>query len=603
MAHIVLKFGGSSIADAKKINNVCSIIGSRNNKEKTTVIVSALKGITNDLYKIAHLSAKINNVNSEFDLIKFKHLQCIEQLSLENKNFLLTVNKYFDQLKDDLLEINKSKKLSLKNLDKIFSYGELLSALILSEKLSCLGIKNDMLDSRLLVKTNNSYGFADVKLEMTYANIKEYFNNVEVLQVVTGFIGSTQKNNTTTIGRNGSNYTASIFGAALNVKQIEIWTDVSGVYSANPKIVKNANVIPFLNFEEAMELAHAGAEILFPPTIIPALSNNIPIRVKNTFKPNDPGTFISKDRKINNSVIGISSLSNVSLIRLQGAGMVGMKGLIARIFSVLAEKEINIILVAQSFSEHSICFAINPESVDKAINVLRLEFNPEIENQNIDKIKIESSLSLIAVVGEGMRHTSGISGRVFSVLGRFNINIISISQGSSERNISFIINDDDISLALKALHMEFFEKIDYDFDVYLLGVGLIGSKLLDIIDKINPSSYRINRIGSRNKMLISNDIDTDPLKVKDNLNKYGIPLDFEKFINTNDNTGLRKRIFIDCTASENIAKKYKNILDKGISIIAANKIANTLENKYYSSLRKSAKNSNSYFFYETKFKI
>jgi len=598
MSYIVLKFGGSSLADAEKVKNVSSIIKSRNNDEKLIIIVSALNGVTNDLYKLADLSAKGDHIITQFDLIILKHIKCIEELSIDSRNFLLTVNKYFDQLKDDLSLINKKQKLSLKSLDKIYSYGELLSASILAKYLSSVEIKSDMLDSRLVVKTNNNYGFAEVQFEKTYDNIKKYFNNVEILQIVTGFIGSTENNETTTIGRNGSDYTASLFGAAMNAKQIEIWTDVNGVYSANPNIIRNAKVIPFLNYEEAMELAHAGAEILFPPTIIPALSRNIPIRVKNTFKPNETGTFISIDRKRNdNNVVGVSSLSNISLVRLQGAGMVGMKGLIARIFSVLAEKDINIILVAQSFSEHSICFAINPESVDGALKILKFEFNYEIENQNIDKIEIESNLSLIAVVGEGMRHNPGVSGRVFSTLGKFNINVIAISQGSSERNISFIISDNDIGLAVRVLHMEFFEKNNYDFDIYLLGVGLIGSKLLDIISKINPSNYKIKRIGSSNKMLISNNI--DPTKAKNKLIKNGVPFDFEEFIGFADNQELKNRVFIDCTSSEDIAKKYINILDKGISIITANKIANTLEQEYYSSIREKAKNKNLHFFYET----
>ena len=242
MSYIVLKFGGSSLADAEKVKNVSSIIKSRNNKEKLIVIVSALKGVTNDLYRLADLSAKGDHILTQFDLIILKHIKCIEELSIDDRNFLLIVNKYFDQLKDDLSLINKKQKLSSKSLDKIYSYGELLSASILAKYLSSIDIKSDMLDSRLVVKTNNNHGFAEVQFEKTYDNIKKYFNNVEILQIVTGFIGSTENNETTTIGRNGSDYTASLFGAAMNAKQIEIWTDVNGVYSANPNIIRNAKI-------------------------------------------------------------------------------------------------------------------------------------------------------------------------------------------------------------------------------------------------------------------------------------------------------------------------------------------------------------------------
>ena len=290
--------------------------------------------------------------------------------------------------------------------------------------------------------------------QKSFNKIRDYFKEHNKTQIITGFIGSTDDGEITTLGRNGSDYTATLFGTALNAKSIEIWSDVDGVLSTNPNFTKEAKAIPYLTYEEAMELAHAGAEILFPPSIIPVLYKDIPIKIKNTLNPKHPGTEIINKKKSSDSIVGISSLTKISLIRLQGAGLIDRKGTIGRIFSSLAKANINIKLISQTFSEHSICFAINPKWNEKAISTLENEFSFELKNRYMDEVIIENNLSMIAVVGEGMRDKPGTSGKVFSILGNAGINIIAITQVNSQLNISFIVKNSDVDLAIKALHNE-----------------------------------------------------------------------------------------------------------------------------------------------------
>tara|TARA_B100001750_G_scaffold34458_1_gene24304 strand:+ start:640 stop:3063 length:2424 start_codon:yes stop_codon:yes gene_type:complete len=596
----ILKFGGSSIADADKIRHVAGIIEGRKNNSELAIVISAFGGVTDTIKTLAEYAAVGKNIDATFDSLVAKHTECAEKLSINNEmNIRRILDEYFTQLKSDLLFVAKESHLSSQSLDKVLSYGELLSTKILAEYLCQIGIPAEQLDARKVILTDNYFGHAFVHYQESYNRIRSYYKDRSYIQIITGFLGSTKTGATTTLGRSGSDYTAAIFGAALNAEIIEIWTDVSGILSADPKIINEAEVVSNLTYEEAMELAHAGAKVIFPPTMIPALYKNIPIVIKNTFKPDHPGSTIAKDRaKTDKSVVGISSLSNVALVRLQGAGMVGMKGINGRTFSSLANGNINIILVSQAFSEHSICFAIKPEWITKAVKTLETEFALELKNHYIDKITVEKNLSLVAVVGEGMRHMSGVSSRVFSTLGNKNINVIAIAQGSSERNISFIVNDKDVNQTLKSLHSEFFDKKDHIADIYLLGVGTVGSELLDIIGKEIPRGISIRSVGSSKKMVIENN-GVNPIMAKDELNKSGIPLELNEFFDKNGGKAKKQKIFIDCTASETIAKEYVNILGQGFSVVTANKIANTLDQNYYYSIRDTAKNNNVQFKYQT----
>ena len=600
MALKIIKFGGSSIADSEKIRHVASIVRDKKSRDELAIVISALGGVTDTLKNLAETVASGKPKDPILTSLIKRHKKCTQDLCLQDAiDDQCHLDEYFSQLESDLSSIAKTKQLSSQLQDKILSYGELLSTTIIAKYLSHIGIAAEQLDARNVILTDNNFGHAFVHYQQTYERIRTYFKKLTKVQIITGFLGATENRITTTLGRSGSDYTAAIFGAALNAQVIEIWTDVSGILSADPKIINEAELVPRLTYEEAMELAHAGAKVIFPPTMIPALSKNIPIVIKNTFEPDHPGSTIAKNHtKTDKNVVGISSLSNVALVRIQGAGMVGMKGLIGRTFSLLANENINIILVSQAFSEHSICFAIKPEWITKAVKTLETEFSFEIKNHYIDEITVEKTLSLVAVVGEGMRHTSGVSGRVFSTLGNKNINVIAIAQGSSERNISFIVDDEDVDKTLKSLHTEFFNTKDHIADIYLLGLGTVGSELLDIIGKESPRGISIRSVGSSKKMIVGNDA-VNPITAMDDLNKLGVPFELSEFLNNDGTKVTKQKIFIDCTASETIAKEYVNILDLGFSVVTANKIANTLDQDYYYLIRDTAKNNNVQFRYET----
>jgi len=584
----ILKFGGSSIADAGKIQHVAGIIEDTKKNSELAIVVSAFGGVTDAIKTLAESAAAGKDIDSTFDSLVTRHTEYAEALSIINEeNIRYKLDEYFTQLKSDLLFVAKEKHLSSQSLDKVLSYGELISTTVVAEYLSQIGIAAEQLDTRKVILTDDQYGYAFVFYQRSYDRIRRYLQDRTKTQVITGFLGSTETGTTTTLGRSGSDYTAAIFGAALHAEAIEIWTDVNGIFSADPSIIQEAEAVPHLTYEEAMELAHAGARVIFPPIII-----------KNTFNPDHPGSKISKDRAATGkTAVGISSLSNVSLIRLQGAGMVGMKGMIGRIFSTLSRENINIILVSQAFSEHSVCFAINTERNAAGVKALETEFAFELQHHYIDKIKMEENLSLVAVVGEGMRHTPGVSGRIFSTLGNKCINVVAIAQGSSERNISFIVDDKDVDAALKTLHKEFFVMEDGLTDIYLVGVGTIGSELLDLISQEGSTSLQIRAVGTREKMLLG-DSAINPAAAKEELKNSTDPFVLYDFIRYG-NIGSNQRIFVDCTASQAIAKKYLDIIDNGFSVVTANKIANTLDQEYYRSIRESAQNHNVHFRYET----
>ncbi len=595
----LLKFGGSSIADAVNIKHVSTIIKKQNENINLSIVVSAFKGITDLLNKLAISASNGKNIESLFLALENKNIEIIKNLFQENSDkTLTTINVLSRELKNDLSEIYETRSLSLKCLDKITSYGELYSVCIISNFLNEIGISAEPLDAREVILTDDHFGNAYVHYQRSYDRIRAYCKHREKLQVITGFLGATEKKDTTTLGRSGSDYSASIFGAALNVDLIEIWTDVNGILSANPHIVPEATTVPHLTYEEAMELAHAGAKVIFPPTMIPALHKKIPIVIKNTFNPNYPGSLITNERKIDEEkVVGISSLSDISLIRLQGAGMIGMKGLIGRIFTSLAKEKINIILVSQTFSEHSICFAIDPKVVTQAITTLEEEFNFELKKHMIDAVKVEEHLSLVAVVGEGMRNTPGISGKIFGILGNEKINVVAIAQGSSERNISFIVEDKNVKKTVKALHEEFFNPRELGMDIFIAGVGIVGSELLKILHQIKPNKINIKGIASSKKMIVSKK-SISPESAEKQLSKSKEKMDLFSFIKTEGDSKLKK-IFVDCTASEELSEKYNEIIESGFSIVTANKIANTMNQKYYNQIRKSVVKHDVGFYYET----
>jgi len=606
----VLKFGGSSIASVERIKNVIEIIKSSLKKEKDLAIVfSAYQSVTDKLIATSRLAAQGNALYLEhLKELENKHLAIAKELISVSKQSSVIANITFhlNELDDILHGVFLIKELSLKTLDYIVSFGERLSAYTISESLNDRKIKNDFLDTRSVIKTDTQFGNARVLFDLTNKNLQKYFAIHKRLQVVTGFISSTVENETTTIGRGGSDYTASILGAALNAKEIEIWTDVDGVLTANPQKVKNAFPVKHLTFDEAMELSHFGAKVIYPPTMQPAHVKGIPLRIKNTFNPSAEGTLISKKKIPNDFLIkGISSIDAISLVLVEGSGMVGVAGIAERIFSALAAQHINVILITQASSEHSICLAIPPRDNKKAKESIEQEFKLELMEKQLSEVKVESGYAIIAIVGENMQKTPGIAGRIFQALGKNGINIAAIAQGSSELNISVVISRKDEAKALNALHEAFFLSKTKSLHLFLVGPGLIGKTFLTqlknhqqkLADEFFTSVHVCGIINTKKMILNKEGIPLD--KWEKELTSCDEKSDLPAFVNAMEEYNLRNSIFIDCTASEEVVKYYLDVLSSNISVVTPNKRANTKSFTFYNKLRETASKHNVKFLYET----
>ncbi len=602
----VLKFGGSSVANADRIKLVLAIL--KNQTEDFTVVFSAFSGITDMLIEMSEVAASGSDKYKEtFEIFCQKHTTAVDELiNNENRSKVQSVlNQNFKDLKNILEGIKLLMEATPRTMDYVLSFGERNSAFIISNALTETGINSEYLDARSIIKTNKDFGYASVKFQETNKAIQDHYKKSETIQVVTGFIASHTGGLTTTLGRGGSDYTASIIGAALKAKCIEIWTDVDGILTADPRKVSKAFTIPTVTYEEAMEMSHFGAKVIYPPTIQPALKARIPVYIKNTFNPEHAGSLISeKGGKNKNPVKGISSISDIALLSLQGSGMFGVPGTAGRLFSSMARKSINIILITQGSSEHSISFAIQPKDVNKAIEAVEEEFNNEIQNGSINKIKKEKSLSVIAIIGEYMRYTPGIAGRLFRTLGQNGINVIAIAQGSSELNISVVIKKDDEKKALNALHESFFLSETKSIHCFIVGVGLIGSTLLDQINSqknilIKENKIDLKVIGIANsKHYLMNENGIDLNNWKENLKK-GKTFDMQSFSKEMVEFNMRNSVFIDNTASSEVADQYEYILNNSISISTPNKIAASSSFKYYEKLKNLALLRGVKFRYET----
>jgi aspartokinase/homoserine dehydrogenase 1 len=607
---IILKFGGSSVGNPKRIEAVTDIIENKfSGNERGAVVFSAYQGVTDSLISAGQLAAKGDkHYKKIYEGIKEKHHTTAQVLTTKayRDELIKFIEPLFINLEDILHGIFLVHELTAKTQDYLMSFGERLSSLTISTALREKGIKNEYLDARSLIKTDMTFGGGRVNYRISNKNIRQYFSKHKLLQIVTGFIASTDQGETITLGRGGSDLTASLLGAALEVKRIELWTDVNGVLTVDPRKVKNFFPIENMTYEEAMELSHFGAKVIYPPTIQPALSKKIPILIKNTLNPQFKGTFISKkDKSTKNPVRGISSIDNITLIRVQGSGMIGAVGIAERMFSALAKKNINIILITQASSEHSVCFAIPPKASQSAVESLKEEFKYEIRDGIINEIRPEKDFSIVAVVGENMRHTPGIAGKVFQTLGRNSINISAIAQGSSERIISAVIEKKDEAKALNVLHDVFFLNTSKIVNLYLVGTGLIGSTFLEQIKNHIDLLYKQSKIslkltGIANVDMMHFDPDGVPFhRWEEILRSSKSKMNIDKYIHKIKIQNLSNSIFIDCTASHTIADKYPEIMDLNVSIVAANKIANASSKTYYKKLRKDAENRNLQFLYET----
>ncbi|MDC7239898.1 MAG: aspartate kinase [Spirochaetales bacterium] len=455
----VKKFGGSSVADAEKIRQTVAIIR-QSSSEPVSVVLSAMKGVTNYLVDAAEMASRGDqNYKKNIEAIKEKHLNCLDELFGAKKPEGLQegIENLLLDLSEILHGVELVRECSLKSMDLIMSFGERLNCRQVAAYMNTIDVPSVYIDSREIVKTDSTHGKGNVNFERTYREIQSRIKkDGSVTPVICGFIASDDTGRTTTLGRNGSDYTASIIGAALDADRVEIWTDVDGVLTADPRVVPNAFVIPQLSIQEAMELSFFGAEVIHPYTLVPTTDKDIPVYIKNTLNPSAEGTVITKHyTKKERAITGIASIDDLCLINIEGGGMMGMPGMASQIFSSLADAGVNIIMITQASSEHSISILCRREEVDRAKDKLKESLKPAIESRKIQNIEVVKELIIIAVIGENMIGQVGLTGKLFSAIGEANVNILAIAQGSSERNISFVIEQKDKEQALNAVHKKF----------------------------------------------------------------------------------------------------------------------------------------------------
>jgi bifunctional aspartokinase / homoserine dehydrogenase 1 len=605
----VLKFGGTSVAHAQNIKRVIDIVLNKSKSERIIVAVSAFSGVTDLLLQAAALAAEKNDDYRSVTLdIEKKHVEAIKDLVDQNQQAALLhhTKKNIAQLETLLEGCYLLGELTPRTSDMIVSFGELLSSYIIAESLKQYAPDTQFKDSRELITTSAQFGKAEVKFELTNSRIKNYFEaSTAKITLIPGFIASTELGQTTTLGRGGSDYTASIVAAALDVKELEIWTDVSGMYTANPKLVKQAKAIQKISYEEAMELSHFGAKVLYPPTIQPVLNKNIPIWIKNTFEPDSFGTYISKESDTNgNPIKGISHIDKIALLTLEGSGMVGVAGVSKRLFEVLSQQQINVIFITQASSEHSICIGILNADAALAKTAIDFIFELEITQQKIQPCLVEKDLCIVALVGEQMKNHQGISGKMFSTLGKNNVNIRAIAQGASERNISVVIQENDVKKALNALHERFFEEQTKQLNLFVMGVGNVGEKFIEQIHqqkKFLKENLKINLrvIALSNSRTMLFDVEGISLKDWKEQLQGGQTSNHEVFIEKTNELNLRNSIFVDITANETVSETYEHFLRKNIAVVTCNKIACSSKFENYANLKRLSRKYNAPFLFET----
>lgn len=606
----VLKFGGTSVGSADNIRRVGDIIAGYYHQNKSiAVVVSAMGGVTNQLIELGKLAVKGDqHYLVRLEELKQKHLRTMTDLNQgqTHEEGHRIIDAMFLELREFLHGIYLLKELSARSLDIILSFGERLSANMIALYLKTQAMECHFMDTRQIIKTDSHFGNARVDFKTTNQNINDFFATGPQLTMITGFIASNEEHVTTTLGRGGSDYTASIIAAALEAEEVEIWTDVDGVMTADPRKVKESYSMPQLSYVEAMEMSHFGAKVIYPPTLQPAINKKIPLRIKNTFNPDFEGTYISKkSSKLKFPVKGISSIENVALVSLIGSGMVGVPGVASRLFGSLARNGINVILITQASSEHSITFAVSPNDTRAAAATLKEEFKREIQEREIEKIATEENLSVVAIIGENMKQTPGIAGRLFNALGKNGINVAAIAQGSSELNISVVIGQPNLSKALNTLHEAFFLSDRKSLNIFLLGTGLIGGTLLQQIAQqfdylLNERALKLNVVGIANSRNMAFDEEGIDLKNWRALIDFpGNNSSIEDFIDKMKSMNLSNSVFVDCTSNQDVIQYYEEILNASISIVTPNKLANSGKFANYTKLKKAANDHGCKFLYET----
>ncbi|WP_342330410.1 bifunctional aspartate kinase/homoserine dehydrogenase I [Pedobacter sp. FW305-3-2-15-E-R2A2] len=605
----ILKFGGTSVGSLQSISALLSILKDQQGAENPIVVLSAMSGVTNALVEMAENAGQGRDYSEELKTIEKKHFDVIRALLPANaQNPVLTKLKiYFNELEEILQSVYNLRELSLQTKDLILSYGERCSTVMISHIARQTFPNALYVDGSELIKTDHNFGQAKVNTYLTETLIRDFQeSNADKLLFVTGFIASNDEGRITTLGRGGSDYTAAIWGSALNAAEIQIWTDVDGMLTADPRMVKKAFSLPELSYTEAMELSYFGAKVIYPPTMIPAFLKRIPIVIKNTFNVGFSGTYIKHGTSVSKLPIkGISSIDEISVLNLTGSGMVGKAGFSGRLFSLLSREQINIILITQSSSEHSITFAVKPADALKALALINKEFELELQARKLEYPEVENGLAALAIVGENMKKTPGMSGKLFNALGRNGVNVRAIAQGSSEYNISVIISKPDLSKAVNAVHDAFYANLKRTLHVFCLGTGNIGKTLftqleaqMDFLATNNDLQVKVMGVSNTRKMyqnaegIALNDWEKD-------LETHGEPADLAVFIKQMKAMNLPNCVFVDNTASHNPIQFYQDVLQSSISVVTCNKIGNSADYEQYVAFKQAARKYGVDFYYET----
>jgi aspartokinase/homoserine dehydrogenase 1 len=597
----VLKFGGTSVGSAENIQRVKEIVKSQNGD--VVVVVSALGGITDKILTAARTaSTGTGDFRTELSEIKKRHEETIEKLFDKPTSIKYIVAELLDELEQILTGITLVGELTAKTLDRIAGIGERISSNIVAQFIGA-----ERKDSSEFIRTDSNFGKALVDFRVTNKNIQSAFTGFKGVAVVPGFISKNEKGEFTTIGRGGSDYTAAIIAAALDVEILEIWTDVNGFMTADPRVISKAYTISELTYSEAMELSHFGAKVIYPPTILPVYQKGIPVQIKNTFEPENPGTRISRtmENGADHPIKGISSISGITLVTLQGIGMVGVTGISMRLFSALAKENVNVILISQASSENSISVAIEKGAVEMAEKAIRTEFEKEIATGQINKIEMVGDLSIVAIVGQNMKHSTGVAGKLFSTIGKSGVNVIVIAQGASELNISWVVRSADLRKTLNVVHESFFLSENIELNLFLMGVGTVGRNLLEQLQMqqeklLNEKHLKIKLTGVANsKKMVFEREGIDISTYKKQLEESDKKSSLQGFADGIKEVNIYNSVFVDCTASDDVATLYKQLLNSNISVVTANKVAASSDFDNYAELKKIAKRKGAKFLFET----
>ncbi len=606
----VLKFGGTSVGSAAAIESVIDIVRRSAAGSRVAVVLSAMHGTTDLLIDAGRRAEGGDDGYLErISEIGEKHQSAIQELfggedAYEMREFVETTLR---ELEDICEGVRLVGELSPKTLDRILSFGEVVSSRIFSATLDFRGIDNVWHDSRTLIRTDSNHGAAAVDLTETDQRLSQLFAaDMPAITVFPGFIASDADGYTTTLGRGGSDYTAAIIAAAAGAEVLEIWTDVNGMMSADPRFVRNVRRISHISYREAMELSHFGAKVIYPPTIQPVMVRGIPIHIRNTFEPDEDGTLIGSEPAAAETemVRGITSIDRIAVLNLEGSGMVGVPGFSRRLFDALSRAGINVILITQSSSEHSICVAIEDRFAAAARSAVDREFENEIAVGKIDPLRVEEGFSILALVGDNMRSHTGVSGRMFTTLGHNGINIHAIAQGSSERNISAIIASTDVRKAINTLHEAFFSDGSKQVNVFIAGTGTVGSRLIAQLDAQQEKlladlrlNLRVTGVANSRRAVVGDEaIDLGNLSGE---MATAPEMSSEAFTDAIIDLNLRNSIFVDVTASDEVVRHYQKLLARSVSVIACNKIAASSDQDDYDRLKATAREYDANFFFET----